>query len=165
MTTLNPSSPADLATLQRQLLGRFEQFRRRVRTHLLLEGVARVLAEFVGLIVLSFVLDRLFRLGLTSRLTFTALGIAFIVWEFRQHILRPLRLPLDPVDLATAIDQQHAGVRSGSTNGSGNGKPRSPIAARVAAVLQLPDLLLHDRPPSEPMIRRAVHRSYESLQD
>ena len=39
------------------------------------------------------------------------------------------------------------------------------LAARVAAVLQLPDLLRHERPPSEPMVRRAVQRSYESLQD
>ena len=78
MTTLSPSSPADLATLQRQLLDRFEQFRRRVRTHLLLEGVARVLAELVGLVLLSFALDRLFRLGLTSRVIYSVLALGFV---------------------------------------------------------------------------------------
>src|SRR4051794_3634669 len=105
MTTLNPVS-ADLAALQTQLLERFEQFRRRVRTHLVLEGVARVLAEVVGLVVLSFILDRLFRLGLTSRLVYTVLAVAFIAWETVKHIIRPLRLPLDPVDLASALDRE-----------------------------------------------------------
>src|SRR3954466_15343703 len=100
MTTLNPVS-ADLAALQTQLLGRFEQFRRRVRTHLVLEGVARVLAEAVGLLVPSVILDRLFRLGLTSRLIYPLLAIAFVAWETVKYIVRPLRLPLDPVDLAS----------------------------------------------------------------
>jgi hypothetical protein len=159
MTTLNPVS-ADLAALQTQLLGRFGQFRRRVRTHLALEGVARVLAEAVGLVVLSFILDRLFRLGLTSRVIFTVLAVGFVAWEAMKHIVRPLRMPLDAVDLARALDCD----RQARAHASGDGKPHAPIASRVAAVLQLPDLLHADRPPSEPMIRHAVHRSYESLQ-
>jgi hypothetical protein len=166
MTTLNPTSPADLATLQRQLLARFEQFRRRVRAHLVIEGVARVLAEVVGLVLLSFILDRLFRLGLTSRLVFAALAVAFVVWEVRRRIVRPLRLALDPVDLAAALDRQHAAGRNGSDGKAvGIAGTAGPLVARVAAVLQLPDLLAHDRPPSEPMIRRAVYRSYESLEN
>jgi hypothetical protein len=159
MTTLNPIS-SDLAALQTQLLGRFEQFRRRVRTHLVLEGVARVLAEAVGLVILSFILDRLFRLGLTSRLIYTILAVGFVAWEAMKHVVRPLRMPLDAVDLASALDREH---KERAKTGD-DGKPHAPIASRVAAVLQLPDLLHSDRPPSEPMIRRAVHRSYESLQ-
>lgn len=159
MTTLNPVS-ADLAALQTQLLGRFDHFRRRVRTHLALEGVARVLAEAVGLLILSFILDRLFRLGLTSRVIFTVLAVGFVAWEAMKHIVHPLRMPLDAVDLASALDRE----RQARAKTNGDGKPHAPIASRVAAVLQLPDLLHSERPPSEPMIRRAVHRSYESLQ-
>src|SRR5688572_4208875 len=163
MTTFNASMP-DLAALQQQLLGRFERFRRRVRTHMLVEGVARVLAVVVGVALLSFVLDRIFRLGLTSRLIFTAMGVALIVWQLRRHIIRPLRLPLNPVDLATTLDRRQvetpsvAGGKSWSTS-------TSPIAARVATVLQLPELMRDERPPSETMIRRAVQRSYESLEN
>jgi hypothetical protein len=152
LTTFNPSSP-DLAALQQQLLGRFERFRRRVRAHLLLEGVARVLAEVVGLALLSFILDRVFRLGLGSRVVYVVLALGFVAWEAFHHVIHPLQLPLNPVDLATAIDRH----RNGSAKGS-------PFAARVAAVLQLPELLQQDRPPSEPLVRRAVQRSYESLQ-
>ncbi len=161
MTTLNSAVSADLAGLKEQLVGRFDRFRRRVRTHLLLEGVARVLAEIAGLIVVSFVLDRVFRLGVGSRLVFLALATAFVAWETWRHVVRPLRIRLNPVDLATALDRHHAARH----NGNGDAKSRAPIAARVAAVLQLPELLHDARPPSEPMVRRAVQRSYESLQD
>src|SRR5688572_30307825 len=152
MTTLNPTSASpDLAALQTQLLSRFDRFRKRVRGFIVLEGVARVFAEIVGLALLSLILDRIFRLGLASRLVFTVLSLAFVAWETWRHIFRPLKLRLDPVDLATALDRGH---RNGNVT----------IAARVASVLQLPDLLQSDRPPSEPMIRRAVQRSYQSLE-
>ena len=192
MTTLNPSSPADLAGLQRQLRGRFEQFRRRVRTHLVLEGVARVLAVAVGLALLGFVADRAFRLGVGSRAVFLLASLGVIAWQAWRHVVRPLRLRLDPVDLATAIDRREvtlaerdrraalavagAGVKptgdgKAATGATGGARDRArgciahaPVAARVAAVLQLPELLAGDRPPSAPMVRRAVERSYASLE-
>jgi hypothetical protein len=130
------------------LHGRLAHFGRRVRVHLMLESIARVLAMTIGILLLSFVLDRVFRLGLPSRIFFIAVAAAFIVWQVRRHIVFPLRTSLDPIDLAVALDRR---------------SPKSTIVARVASVLQLPDLLSHERPPSESMIRRAVHRSYESL--
>lgn len=178
---LTSSSP-DLAALQQQLVGRFARFRRRVRAHFALEGAARVLAIAVGLALLSFLVDRVFRLGLASRVVFLLGSGALIAWQAWRHIVRPLRLRLGPVDLATAIDRRQlnlgsgaaAANRNGGGNGNGNGDRHSkaggatnghaPLAARVAAVLQLPDLLAADRPPSAPMVRRAVERSYKSLE-
>jgi hypothetical protein len=101
MTTLNPASP-DLAALQQQLLGRFERFRRRVRTHLVLEGAARVLAEVVGIALLSFVADRVFRLGLGSRLVFLLIAAGFIARSTspRQSTASAM-LPTPPTATAT----------------------------------------------------------------
>lgn len=198
MTTLNQTTP-DLVALQRQLVGRFARFRQRVRTHLVLEGAARVMAIAVGLILLSFVADRVFRLGLGSRVVFLLGAVGVVAWQAWRHVVRPLRLRLDPVDLATAIDRREASLaggkagrgrkagasdragngnagasdsggnrKAGASETGGNGKAwgngHAPVAARVAAVLQLPELLRADRPPSAPMVRRAVQRSYESLE-
>src|SRR5687767_14657677 len=155
-TTLDPATP-DLDGLRRQLLGRFERFRQRVRTHLVLEGAARVAAVAVGLVLLSFVVDRVFRLGVGSRIVLLLLAIGFLAWEAWRHILRPLRLPMDAVDLATAIDRRDAGLPlkgpSAGENAKGVRHGPAPLASRVAAVLQLPDLLRGDRPPSAPMVR------------
>jgi hypothetical protein len=161
MTTLDQTTPPDLETLQQRLVDRFAQFRRRVRAHLLTEGAARVAALALGLALLSFVVDRVFRLGLGSRVVFLVAGLGVVAWQAWRHIVRPLRLPLAPVDLAAAIDQR-GGTVSGAGGAGGNGC--APIAARVAAVLQLPDLLRGERPPSGPMVRRAVERSYASLE-
>ena len=159
--TLNPATSPDLEALQQRLVDRFARFRRRVRTHLLLEGAARVAAITLGLALLSFVVDRIFRLGLGSRVVLLIAGLGVIAWQAWRHIVLPLRLPLAPVDLAAAIDRRHtaaSGVAAAPRNG------HAPMTAGVAAVLQLPDLLRGDRPPSGPMVRRAVERSYESLE-
>src|SRR5829696_1089803 len=111
----------ELAEMQTQLLSRFDRFRKRVRAFIVLEGVARGFAEVVGLALLSLILDRIFRLGLASRLVFTVLAIGFVAYDAWRHIVRPLKLRLDPVDLATALDRRH---RNGNVT----------IAARVASV-------------------------------
>src|SRR5215213_6366025 len=125
----------DLPDLQRQLVGRLEDFGRRVRSHLLAEGVARVLAIAVGLGLLSYLLDRWLRLGLATRLILLAIGLAVIGFEAWRHLVVPLRLGLSPVGLAAVLDRRRNG------NGTGTGTEQAPLASRVATVLQLPDLL------------------------
>src|SRR5947209_20354588 len=99
MTTIDPTS-ADLSTLRAQLIDRLSEFRRRVRTHLLVEGIARVLGAAVALALLSLVLDRWFRLSHPTRMILLCLGLAVLAWQAWRHILSPLRLNMSPVGLA-----------------------------------------------------------------
>jgi hypothetical protein len=154
MTVLDPTN-LDLPDLQRQLVGRLEDFGRRVRLHLLAEGAARVLAVAVALALVSFLLDRWLRLGLATRLILLALGLTVIAIEAWRHLVTPLRLKLSPVALAAVLDRR----------GNGSATFAPPLASRVASVLQLPDLLRGTSAPSEAMVRRAVARSHESLRD
>lgn len=153
MTTIDPSF-TDLSGLKQQLIGRLDSFRKRVQAHLLLEGVARVLGEMVGLIFLSLFIDHWLRLSLPVRIGLLILALIGLGIEAYKHILLPLRMKLGPVALASAIDRA-SGTATLSSAGS--------IAARVATVLELPDLLAGHSPPSEAMIRQAVVRSHQSL--
>ncbi len=162
MTTLDTTTPPpDVADLRRQLVERFAAFARRVRNHLVLEGAARVLAELVALALLSFVVDRVFRLGLGARLVFLVAAAGVLAWEAWRFVALPLRLPLGPLDLATAIDRR----RGGPSDHAASAVPS--LAARVASVLQLPDLIGGSAGgrTSEPMVRHAVARSYASIAD
>src|SRR5688500_8302977 len=155
MTVLD-STNLDLSDLQRQLVGRLEDFGRRVRTHLLVEGAARVLAVAVALGLLSLLIDRWLRLGLATRLILLTLGVGVIAFEAWRHVIVPLRLSLSPVALAAVRDRRGSGA---------SGSAAAPLASRVASVLQLPDLLRSGPGPSEAMVRRAVARSHESLRE
>jgi hypothetical protein len=154
--TMIDSNMIDLPTLQRQLVGRLFDFRRRVRNHLLVEGLARVSAEAVGLALLSLVVDRWLRLGVAMRVTLLFLGLAWLAVEAWRHVLWPLRLKLSPVALATVLDRRDG-------NGNGNGHRHLLLAPRVASVLELPRLLGPATHTSDAMVRRAVQRSHESL--
>ena len=167
MTVLDPTT-LDLADLRRQLVGRLEAFGRRVRTHLLIEGAARVLAVAVALGLLSYGIDRWLRLGLATRLILLAAGLAVIAYQAWRHLIVPARLRMSPVDLAAALDRRNGGGNAGAGGGSGGGaagSPAGPLASRVASVLQLPDLLAKNHAPSAAMVRAAVLRSHESLRE
>jgi hypothetical protein len=148
MTTANVTTLPDLRT---GLLARLESFRANVRKHLLLEGLARWLAELIAVALLSFLLDRLLRLGLTTRLVLLSLGLAFLAVEAWRFVLTPLRLQLSLITLAAAIDR------------TGSERLRGSLAARVASVLELPELLHGPTAPSPSMVRSAVMRCHEAL--
>src|SRR5258706_2145519 len=151
MTTANlPSSPS-LSDLRRALLTRLEKFPAQVPKHLVLEGLARWLADLVGIALLSFILDRLLRLSLPMRLIFLFIGVGFLIVEAWRFILSPLFVKLGLVGLAAAID------RTGSENIRGS------LAGRVASVLELPELLKGRTAPSEAMVQSAVIRCHETL--
>jgi hypothetical protein len=150
-TTATVSTSPNLTDLRQGLLARLELFRGQVRTHMLLEGLARWLAELVAVALVSFLLDRLLRLGLPTRLTLLFLALGFLAVEAWRFIIAPLRLRLGHVGLAAAIDR------------AGSEKTRGSLAARVASVLELPELLKTPTAPSPSMVRSAVLRCHEAL--
>jgi hypothetical protein len=124
-------------------------FRRTVRGRLLLDGLARVAAAAVSLLFVTFLLDRAFRLSPAARLVVlvTCAGaLLVILW---REIAVPLRLKLDSLTLAAALDR--ALIAGGS------------VTAQVGSVMGLPSLLHGPTPPSAAMVREAVARSSSAL--
>src|SRR3954453_18237936 len=158
-TTEVPTS--DLRSLQRQLVERLDAFRRLVRRRLVLAGAVRVLAEAVVLAALSLLLARVLPLGLGMRLALLVIGAVALVLELWRHVITPLRLRLSPVALAAALDARPASNRNGKRNG--NGHRPTPLAPRVASVLELPRLLNQTGPTSQAMVRTEELRSHEQL--
>lgn len=151
MTTANIPISADLPSLRDGLIARLEVFRAQVRKHLVLEGAARWLGEAVAVALVSFLLDRLLRLSLPTRVVFLTLGVGFLIYEAWRFVLTPIRLNLGLVGLAAAIDR------------AGSEKLPGTLAARVASVLELPELLKSNAAPSAAMVRSAILRCHEAL--
>jgi len=150
-STLDASTIADLSRLQRQLVARLAQARRRVRLWLLVEGLAVVLAEAVALALFTFWADRTFRLGVGVRIGLVAVAGALLLLEVVRRIAIPLLTPVGLVALAGAIGRNRAGTDHGD------------LAGRVASVLELPNLLKSASGASPAMIDRAVRRRHEGL--
>ncbi|HEX3997737.1 MAG TPA: hypothetical protein VHX65_04205 [Pirellulales bacterium] len=151
MATLDSSSLADLARMQRQLVARLAQVRRRVRLWLWIEGTAIVLAEAVGLGLFSFWADHTLRLGIAVRIGLLAASVLVLAVEAVRRIAIPLLTPLGLVALAGAIGKKSGGGENGD------------FAGRVASVLELPALLNRPSGPSPAMIDHAIRRRHEAL--
>jgi hypothetical protein len=131
------------------LTDRLTEFRRQVRSRLLLEGAARLFAAAVVLAFATFVLDRFFRLSLPARIAMVVFaGAALLVILWREIIL-PLRLKLDPLTLATALDR---------IAGRGPGF----ITSRVGTVLELPGML---QTSSTAMLHEAAAAAHVALSE
>jgi hypothetical protein len=134
------------------LQDRLSAFRQRVRGQLLLEGIARLLAIAVLIAFATFVLDRLFRLSLPARISMvviSAIGLCIVIW---REIISPLRLKLDALTLAAALDRM-----SGRDDGF--------ITSRVGSVLELPAMLQNAAGPSQAMLHRAAAECHTALAD
>ncbi len=151
MTTAAPPSSPDLGRLRDGLIARLMLFRARVRKHLVLEGIARWLGEAVAVVLVSFILDRLLRLSLPTRLIFLVMGTVFLLVEAWRFIVVPIRLEMSLIGVAGAIDR------------AGTDKIQGTLAARVASVLELPELLKTSSAPSAAMVRTAVLRCHQAL--
>ena len=153
---MNPitQTPTPSTTTPRQvyesLVERFAEFRRRVRGRLLLEGAARFVAALVILALLSFILDRLFRLSLSARVAMVAASVITLVIILFKEVIAPLRLKLDPLTLATALDR---------ISGRGDGF----ITSRVGTVLELPAMLRMTPPPSPALLQQAASACHADL--
>jgi hypothetical protein len=148
-TILEPELSSDRiwqcrAQLERRLAG----IRRAVRAHLLWEGLAWTVAACVGFAVVSLLIDRAFRPELASRLVLLTLGIVGIATMAWKLLVQPLRLRLDPLDLAELLDRRRPGVGQRLTN-----------------VLQLPELLARGKIDGSPaMIELAVIEDAAALE-
>ena len=149
MTVLDSSNLPPRQVYQ-SLIDRLNEFRRHVRGRLLFEGLVRLLAATVLLAVVTFILDRVFRLSLPARVTMiVAVGIALCIVIWRE-LIAPLRLKLDPLTLAAALDRM-----SGRTDGF--------ITSRVGTVLELPATLQLAKPPSMAMVHLAASQKGRDL--
>jgi hypothetical protein len=115
-------------------------------------GATRIVAEMVGLAFLSLLIDRWLRLGRPLRIWLLLMALAWLAYEIWRYIVEPLRADLGLVDLAYEVD------RVDSFN-------RSALAPRVATVLELPQLLSGNMPPSPAMVEKAVEHAHDSLKD
>src|SRR4051794_35974037 len=121
---------SNLSSMRQQLVDRLAAFRNKIRTHLAVEGLGRLLAVIVVLSIVSLVLDRWLRLSVPTRITLLILALGFIGYLAWRWLIFPLMLPMDYVDLAAAADRA-AGHRSNGNGAATNGKTFA-LAPRVA---------------------------------
>ena len=142
---MTPTLSIDAATpreVYQSVLDRFGDFGRRVRGRLVLEGFVRFVATVLGLAVFSFLVDHTFRLSVPARWALLAVSVVALCVTFWKTVVAPLRLRLDPLTLAVAVDRQN-----GSTGS---------LTARVASVLELPHRLDHPSGASVALLRAAA---------
>lgn len=138
----------DPTTARDELLSRLEAFRHRVWWHVAIAGIARVVATAAALALLSFIIDRTFRLGISLRIVLLIAGLGALAYETWRLILWPLTRKVSFVDLADAMDRNSDGA---------------PLAPRIASVLELTGLLRDPSPPSAAMVQAAVLHASASL--
>ncbi len=97
---------------------------------------------------LSFALDRAFRFNLPTRLGLLAIAVVAVLVVVARRLVRPLLLPLEPLDLAELLDRRSRGV-----------------GQKISNVLQLPELLLDEHFASPSMVRAAVIECARSLDE
>jgi hypothetical protein len=151
MTAANLPASSDLNYLRAGLIARLQLFRVKIRKHLVMEGIARWMSELVLVLLVSFLLDRALRLSLATRIVFLTAGAIFLLVELWRFVIRPIWSDLSLVGIAAAID------RAGSVPVQGS------FAARVASVLELPELLATNAAPSSAMVRTAVMRCHDIM--
>ena len=121
----------------------------RLRRRVVFLGIARALAVLVAMLVLSLLLDRWLELGRLGRAVYwlvTAAAGAHLVYH---DAVRPSLVRLSPVQVAAAWDRA--------------ARPASPLAPRVATVLEMPARAGGAEAPSAGMVERAVRSSHEAV--
>ncbi|MEZ6188329.1 MAG: hypothetical protein R3F62_25425, partial [Planctomycetota bacterium] len=81
-----------------------DQLRRKLRTALLVRGLARTVLVGVAILLVDFALDRTLRLSWEARavaLLLILTALAIVLWS---RLLRPLRVPLGDVELAKLVE-------------------------------------------------------------
>ena len=151
-SSISTEKPVDLDRMRLSVVSELEKFRSRVRTHLVIQGVAMWVLELFAVLVVMFLLDRLFRLSMSSRRALLILAMVGLAIEFVRRVVLPIRLKLSLIGIAAAIDR--ASLENGSTDS---------LAARVASIMELPELLKSKSPPSSAMVNSAVERCHSSL--
>jgi hypothetical protein len=126
---------------------RLAAVRRRVRARLLLAGLAWTWGTLFAFGALSLAADWLLRLSLPVRLSLAGAAGAFFVGVVWRHLVSPLGVRLSDLDLAALLDRRCPGV-----------------GQRVAAVLQLPQLIEGRVWASPGMVQAAVLEHAQELE-
>ncbi len=92
--------------IQRQL----SALRKALRAWFCIHGLSILCAGVVGLGLVSFIIDRLFRMDRAQRAICLVLGIAFLVWLLTRFVFRPLRWSVSAEELALRVESRHRGV-------------------------------------------------------
>mgnify|MGYP007073182191 CR=1 FL=1 len=148
----NSASPPEIATMHDALLARLDAVRRSIRAYVAAEGTARLAATLAGLAALTLLLDWWLEMSLPARLIALIVAAGIIAYVVLRYFIRPLSIPLAPIDVAAVIDAAHRG----------SSQPQ--IAPRVASVLQLPGFASQPGENSPALIDRAVRQCYAALQ-
>lgn len=138
--------PRELKQAQQRVLARLDRVRRRLRFHLVVEGLFWVVTAALALAATSLVLDRMLRLNLSTRLGLLAIAAVALGYVIVQRLLRPACVRLDNLDLAELLDRRSPGV-----------------GQRITNVLQLPNLLAEGQFASPSMVQAAVLECAQSL--
>lgn len=141
---------AVIAELEPYVLGvrrRLARLRAEVRSDLRLHGISQLAALAATLAAASLAADWLLRLSLPVRVCLMLLALAALAWTAWSRLVRPARLRLEDLDLVGLIDRRMPG-----------------IGQRLAAVLQLPELLQDKEMASPAMVREAVREHAAALE-
>ncbi len=79
---------------------------RGLKTRIFLLGLFRAGAVLLSLGILLFLIDRAFTPPLPVRWTLLGLSAALFAWAFWKFLLRPLRIPLGPKEMALALERR-----------------------------------------------------------
>lgn len=141
------NSNSFLADCRRSVQLRLAGVRRRMRTQLIIEGIAWALACAVFLAAFSMILDRFVRPELTIRIVLLAVAIIGLASIAVRRLYQPISLKLDDLDLAELLERRQRG-----------------IGQRLTNVLLLPQLQAIDPSASPAMIQAAVRDDFSALQ-
>jgi len=146
--TIDPiRTTPSLADCRRAVQDRLARVRRRLRSQLLVEGIAWGVGTAVLLAAVSLAIDRVLRPELTVRLALLVVAaVALAVVTIRQLCL-PVFLRPDDLDLSELLEHRQQG-----------------LGQRLTTVLQLPHLLEKDPSASPAMIHAAVHEDFTALE-
>ncbi|MGC4031966.1 MAG: hypothetical protein QM754_09580 [Tepidisphaeraceae bacterium] len=123
MAEADDQLPFDSAAARERLLRQLESFKHRLQWHLAVTATLKLLLLTFALALLSFLIDRTFRIGFSVRLPLLLIGVGVIGHRAWQWLIEPLMQRWDAVTLADAVD------RAAGTSAD--------LAPRVATLLQL----------------------------
>lgn len=89
------------------ILERLAELRRRLSAWLVVDGLSRVLAVIVGIIVVDLIIDRSFEMDRPQRLVMLILSLAGVATVAYRRLLRPLSEGASDDALALRIEQQN----------------------------------------------------------
>ena len=151
MTTIHLQPETDTVAERATLRERFARLAMQVRLRLAVDGAAKTLWVLVAAVVIGAFLDHSLELSIGVRALYWLITLAAVAHAVFHDLIRPLRTPMGPVDLAAALDRcEHAAF----------GKE---LAPRVASVFQLDKLRDGIDQPSPDMIALAVRRELDAL--